>query len=587
MTTITTHIHKLSQFVKYIIAAISYTLLNVAWFYKALFYKNTIIGLCPSSGCDSIQFIWGQKWLAYALEHHINFFYTNWINWPIGVNGMWQTWSIANALVIFPLEFIFKPIKVYNFTVVLIGTLNCFSFFYLATKLLKSNFIPFFLGLWWGFSPYFAQEFEGHENLATAFLLPFMFYIVFKLLFLEIKRPYLSGTILGLLASYQYLNGVELLLSMAMIFILFVALYLLMFSKLVTIKRIITSIKTLLTALISFAVIALYPIYVELYGTQRIKPPLHPVEKVDLAPALLPAQYTFLGRAGFTIPKYIYSNLETATYIGLLFFIVLFVLLFKSLQEKLIRIFAIIAFVSFTLSLGPELIINKKPIAPLPWALLDKIEPFRSMLPSRLSIYFLFFGILAIGLSVKHLSLIKRPHLRYLYIAAISLSAIEMAPVVPYFSYSLPQPTFFFTRISQLIKPGQLAFVVPYARDGKQDVAPMLWQADSNMRFKMIGGYALVPNNHGKVEPVGGWPPTGLILATEQILTGGKPPVIGKPVNPIYARASFTNFLNKNHFVIVIVGPSKNEASEIKYLTKILKRKPIFSGGIYYWLKPF
>lgn len=567
----------------YLLVFIFYCLINLLWFYNALFHRGSIIGICPSSGCDAIQFLWGQKWVAYSFINHINPLYSNWINWPKGVNGMWQTWALGTAIFSFPLEEILHPITTYNISIFFASVLNCFSFFFLILKFTNKLYLSCFLGLWWGLSPYFAQQFEGHANLATAWSLPLVFYILYQVLFGDVTKWFSKAILLGLLVSYQYLNGVELLVSMAIFAVLSVFLYAVFFFKYLTRKRITLLLKLSSVSSLTFIILCFYPLYVQLYGKLRLIPPLHLVRGVDSGALFVPGRYTLLGHLGFTFLRFAFNKVELGSSVGGFFVIALIITLFFFKRNRLVTYFVVLSFISLVLSAGPKLILFKKSLIILPWDFIGKYEPFKSMLPSRLTLYVLFFGLLAVGISLSTINNISGAFKKGLYLAPLTLAVVGMIPVFPYFSFQLPQPTFFYNNVFNLVKPGEVIFIIPYARDGKSNIAPMLWQADSNMRFKMMGGYALVPDKNGKLEPVGGWPPTGLILATEQILTGGHPPVVGDPVNPILASHSYLRFLKDNGIALVVVGPSKNEKLEVKYLVNVFRKKPTWSQGVFYW----
>ena len=72
---------------------------------------------------------------------------------------------------------------------------------------------------------------------------------------------------------------------------------------------------------------------------------------------------------------------------------------------------------------------------------------------------------------------------------------IPLVPNWPYHQQPATVPTFFTTSDVQHIPFDSLAVTYPYPLTAT--AWPMLWQADSDMRFRMLGGYAIAPGPDG------------------------------------------------------------------------------------------
>ena len=72
---------------------------------------------------------------------------------------------------------------------------------------------------------------------------------------------------------------------------------------------------------------------------------------------------------------------------------------------------------------------------------------------------------------------------------------IPMIPQWPYNEVPADVPTFFTTHDVQHVQPNSLVVTYPYPLTAT--AWPMLWQADTNMRYRMLGGYAIGPGANG------------------------------------------------------------------------------------------
>src|SRR5205807_10307949 len=75
--------------------------------------------------------------------------------------------------------------------------------------------------------------------------------------------------------------------------------------------------------------------------------------------------------------------------------------------------------------------------------------------------------------------------------AAAAIALIPMIPVIPYWSTPSPIPAFFTNGAANRIPDGSVALIVPISNSN--EARPMLWQAATDMRFKMPEGYVFIP----------------------------------------------------------------------------------------------
>ncbi len=94
------------------------------------------------------------------------------------------------------------------------------------------------------------------------------------------------------------------------------------------------------------------------------------------------------------------------------------------------------------------------------------------------------------------------------------------------------------------------------------------------MRFKMPEGYAFVPPGQGNVDP----PPSATYDAGIAIAGGADPAGLRVGVQD-QVRRELTAWRVRT----VIVGSMANQARMVAFITRVLARDPVQSGGVYVW----
>jgi hypothetical protein len=174
------------------------------------------------------------------------------------------------------------------------------------------------------------------------------------------------------------------------------------------------------------------------------------------------------------------------------------------------------AVVAWVLSLGPRLNVDgHHTVVRLPFAVFLHLPILDSILAGRFTLFIDLFVAFVVALGVDRLraDLAGRPHLtgRAVVLAVGALVVVALLPLVPRWPYphvpvSTTTPTFFQTADVDAVPAGSAALTYPYAVYPENQ--SMLWQALSAMRFKILGGYALIPgpdqlaiDGPGPVEP--------------------------------------------------------------------------------------
>jgi len=121
------------------------------------------------------------------------------------------------------------------------------------------------------------------------------------------------------------------------------------------------------------------------------------------------------------------------------------------------------------------------------------------------------------------------------------------------------------------LAPGSVVLVTPIA-DGGSLSTPMYWQATAGYRFRMPAGEVFVPG-----PSLGPRPPSHLEATLAALDRGSEPPT--SPAD----RAETRHELAALGVRTVVVGPSRGHDRVVRYLTSVLDRPPVRSGGVDVW----
>jgi hypothetical protein len=137
--------------------------------------------------------------------------------------------------------------------------------------------------------------------------------------------------------------------------------------------------------------------------------------------------------------------------------------------------------IAVLLSFGTRIKVAGEVVGIGPWDLLARLPVVGSALPVRLTLYTALLGGLLVALALADRRSIARWAL-----AAIGMVALLPDLGLPRWSSDAPRPLFFADgRYEQHVPKGSTALVLPYGPSGWS----MLWQAETDFEFRMIGGH--------------------------------------------------------------------------------------------------
>ena len=469
-------------------------------------------------GEDIVQTSWFLEWTPWALLHGQNIFSTHLINYPLGVDLAQNTGIPILGIVSAPLTLLVSPIASLNLLRWIAFWLSAYAAYAVIRKWTSWAPAAFVGGLLYGFSPYMASEGLLHLNLCFVPLPPVILYLIAELVIHQRRSPIRTGLWLGLACATQFFISAEILATTLLI--AGIGVFVMFFSCIGEVRSRVAH------AAIGFGVagafilvVTGYPVWLIFHGPQHYSGPAqgyNSVYNADLLGPIIPNSNELVAPArlseiGSTLVGG--NTQENGSYLGIPLIFAVGVVLVRYWRKLWPIPLAILALSAFAFSLGPLLIVNGRVVHlpfSLPFRKIERLPGLDNILPVRLSLYVVLFVaiLIALGIDWYHDDLLaKRAESRQAplarstalaRLAGVGLAVVTLISLLP----NWPYPTFALL-VNPAVRPKALAIIprnavvmtYPYATSFADQA--MLWQLLDQMRFKLIGSYALVRNSRG------------------------------------------------------------------------------------------
>jgi hypothetical protein len=545
------------------------------WMFAPSWSSPTTTTLEGGNG-DTAIFVWFLRWVPFALEHGHDLLVSHHLNYPDGVNLMWNTSLPLPGLVLAPVTTIWGPVLSFNILLVLAYGLSAWCAYLAIRRFAPAHLAAAVGGLVYGFSPAIRVQ-SHHLHMSLAFLVPLMLLGLHEALVRQRRSPWLVGAGLGAMAGCQLLIGEELLAMTALLgFAMFL---LLVLSNLRRLRdRWAYAAKAFGAALVLLAAIVVWPLSVQFTGPQRIHGDIQKTNySNDLQGFILPGWPQALSHDGAAELVAGFAGGNSA-YLGLPLVLVLVVLAVRWRSSGVVRVGLALMVVAAVLSLGPTLLVGGRDTGiPLPWAFFDDLPLLPSLIPARLAqLTALFAGLLlAVFLhAVWREGGWRRP-------AAVAVALAVLVPLWPAATVpaeKVATPAFFTSPAVRELPRDGVTLVLPWPY--RRIAEPMTWQAEAGLWFRMPGGYFIGPRGDSE-QPRFDAVPTSASMTFTRIFAGAPPPRLTRT-----RRRALVHDFVRWRVGSVVVGPMPNQAAMIGFLTELLGREPQAVGDVYLWRDP-
>lgn len=489
-------------------------------------------GRIPGCACgDQAEQVWFLSWTPLALLHGHNPFVTRFVDYPTGVNMAANTLMPGLGLLGTPVTVLWGGVATLNLFLWLSFPLSATACFLLLRRWVRWTPAAFVGGLLYGFSPYAVGQGAGHLHLLFVPLPPLVLLLLDEVLVAQRARPWLAGAALGLAAAAEYLVSAEVFGSTLALAVIGTVLVVAARPRQV-IGRLRHAAAALATAGGVCLLVIGYPAWLELAGPDRFTGSAHGSYPfaADLLGLVVPSAHQLVAPAPMVAVsnRFILGDVtENGSYLGIPLLALLVVIVVWRWRRPLVRFAAAMAVAAELLALGPTLTVDGHGTGvPLPDRVLDHLPLFNSFVDARFSLYVDLFAavLLAVAVDEAHRTWVAparrrvaagdatRPHRmaalrrdrrrRVAPVALAGVLAVVLVPLLPNWPYPSAPATVppLFTSATDTaaldrIPVGTVALTYPYT-DPASDQG-LLWQVASGARFRLLGGYFLVPGPTG------------------------------------------------------------------------------------------
>lgn len=467
-------------------------------------------------GKDPAQTVWYLAWTPFALLHGHDFYVTTWLNYPVGVNLAQNTIMPLLGLLTTPITLASNAVASENVLRWLAFPLSASAMYYMVARVARFRPAAFVAGAFYGFSPYMIGQSSTHLNLAFEPLPPLILLCIYEIVTRNnAVSVAIWGVLLGLFATAQFYVSPEVLLTTALSAAIGLVL-LTLFHPRQILRRVPYALLGLLIGVAITVASCLDAVRVMEHGALHyLGPPYPPGARYDanLLGPISPTSWQLLtpsSLAGFG-SKLVggSSNIdENGSYLGvpLLFLLVYLGMRFR--RSRWLQFSIALAAIDFVLSLGRKLHVGSTIYdVHLPFSWLTHWPVMRDVVPARMSLLVALFVAcaLAAGIVAYHDDRVRTTAdvstrtgrtrsvgqilpavAKWAFVALVVLSLL---PNWPYRSQpALASDALSPTSLS-VISKGSAVLTYPYVEPGTDDA--MVWQAVDQMRFKVVGSYAL------------------------------------------------------------------------------------------------
>jgi hypothetical protein len=450
---------------------------------------------------DPNFYLWSLRWWPYALGHGLNPLYSNQLDAPLGHALAWTATVPALSLLVSPLTLTAGPVVAFNVLAIVAVPACAWAAFVLCRRLTGKFWPALAAGAVFGCSAYETNHFgSGQMNLTYTLLLPILAYLM--LLWRDKAMSSRAFVILaGMTMAAEFYISLEIFADLTAFLVICFGLGWLMAGR--RYRAELLSLAGLTALGYVFAAVLAAPYIRYALVTTPPKPPA--LVSLDLASLVIPRAGRTFGIPWLASAAAGPHPVSNGGYVGVPLLVLAVLLAVTAWSSRLVRFLSAMLVLIVTASLGPELYLEGRPVARLPWAALYQLPIVRNAYATRL----MLFAYLALAVTVALWLALSARRLawgRYaLALLVIGTLAADTPAIVV--TQSSTVPVFISSgQYRRDLSSGEIVVVVSNVRN-----AGMLWQAQSGFYFRIAGGFLNEGFSHRTDLPV---PVQRLVRAT-------------------------------------------------------------------------
>ena len=516
--------------------------------------------------------MWFLRWTPFALGHGISPLTSHYLNYPAGINLMWNTWMPAVGLLVWPVTALGGAVLADNVVTTAGLALAAFFAFLALRRYVRNDAAAAVGGLLYGFSPYMAAQDASHgQMVAAAAMLPVGLLLLDELLVRQRYDARLLGLGLAAAGIFEFFILEEYFVTEFMAAAVLTAILAISCRRQVRGHARYVVVSAAVAAIVMLAVVA-YPVAIQLGGPDRAAGVIHDpdVFVTDLANLVVPTSTQLIapGWATALSQRFTGNVVEWNAYLGAGLLLVLAVTVAARRRDLAVRSAAIFGAVMTILSLGPFLHLGGvQTDIRLPWWVMTKLPLIRDVQANRLMVYVYLAAAVIVAAAIAQL---WRRRFRVLWLGL--MAAVALVPLIPAQIAAQPVsvPAYFTASAVNEIPAGTGVLTIPcpcpYAPEG------VAWQTAADLRFEIVGGYFLGPQASGQQE----------LERIANALSASQTPQMPSAAD----RSLFVDELRDDRIGAIVLAQVPHPAAAGAVLSGILGVAPQVTDGVSLWLLP-
>ncbi|MFF5989495.1 glycosyl transferase [Prauserella flavalba] len=463
-------------------------------------WMNLGSGYLSSSVQDQNMWEWFFAVTARSVLHLQNPLFSDFQNYPLGVNLMANTAMLGVGIPLTPVTVLFGPTTTWALTLTggLAATAGAW-YWVLSRHVVDTRAGAAIGAAFCAFAPSIVSHANAHPNFVVLFLLPF---IVLRLLKLARgQRPVRNGVLLGLLVTYQVFLGEEPLLIAATTMAVFAIVYALSRPEeaLAMARPLGTGI--LVGAGVTFALVA-FPLWWQFAGPQSYGSIEHGLLGNDAAAFTAFSTESVVGDPEVA-KEFSLNRTEENAFFGWPLVLLLTAVTIALWRVAAARALAVAMFALAWISMGVLLVVNGEATSiPGPWMLMFDLPLYESVLESRFALGAVVPAGILLALATERVLRLDLARdwgyaARIGWFGALAFALVPIAPTELRVHERDPVPQFFADDTwRQYVEPGGSVVVVPLPDTG--DAEALHWQVEAGFGFPLAEGYFVGPSTDGR-----------------------------------------------------------------------------------------
>ena len=462
-------------------------------------------------GGDQWRNVWFAQWTVNAIGHGHNPLYSNAANYPGGVNVLINAGAPLISVLFSPVTAVWGPMATFNIASTLALPLSATAAYVLLRRVVRWKPAAFFGGLLYGFCPQeVVHGVGGHVNIAFTPFVPLIVLLIYEAVVVQRWRYWVVGVLLAVVVAAQFFVSSELLFETVLVAVIAIVIGALLWRH--EVARVAPhALKALGTSVVAAAVLLGWPVWFLAKGLAHVSGPVQlaaQAYRANLLSPVVPDRLQLINISGLraTADHFASSTIENGSYLGLPLIVLLLAGIIWRRRDKVVLLAGLTGLAAFILSLGGALTIKSSPAfnaaghavgrIPLPETLLAKLPLLQNLEPARIALQVALLAAIsgAFLLERLHARLSARGSDALATAVPVAVAVIALVPLLPV--GLLPgvernNTPAGFDRVAAGIPSGTVVAVFPFPSGTFPN--PIMWHADTEIRFKMPGGSFFVP----------------------------------------------------------------------------------------------